>query len=117
MTADLNEQQTRLTKAVDTQIEKEEKKAADALKKKQEEFEAFQVEYNKLRGEYETLAGKDDQGTITDAEKTKMAELVKTYEADKEKFDAMEEERQSTMRQSEEKAFNKQNKLLNDNTK
>jgi hypothetical protein len=112
MTKDLDTQQARLTKAVDTQIEKEEKKAADVLKKKQEEFEAFQVTYNKLRGEYETLAGKDDDGTATDADRVKMAELVKTYEADKEKFDAMEEERQRTMRESEEKAFNKQNKLL-----
>jgi len=76
------------------------------MERQQAEFDAFKTEYNILKEEYDGLVAKDDEGTITRAETTRMGELVGLYEADQAKFDAFEEERIRAERDNMQKGWN-----------
>lgn len=76
------------------------------MDRQQAEFDAFKTEYNILKEEYDGLVAKDDDGTITRTETSRMEELVDLYEADQAKFDAFEEERIRAERDNMQKGWN-----------
>jgi hypothetical protein len=69
-------------------------------------FEAFQADYDLLKEEYDGLVAKDDDGSITSAERTRMGDLEEEYLADQARYDALEEERVSRERENLEKQYN-----------
>jgi len=61
-----------------------------------------------LKEEYMGIMQKDMEGTAVEADYTRMDELEALYNADKEKFEAMEEDRVQKIRANLEKEFNKE---------
>jgi DNA repair exonuclease SbcCD ATPase subunit len=108
LTDNLKTQRGKQDEAATFLAEAEEKRAKQQMAEQQAIFEAFKQEYNVLKGEYDTIAAKEHDGTITDFEYARMDELQGLYEADKEKFDAFEEERVHKVRDNTEKEFNKE---------
>jgi CRISPR/Cas system-associated endonuclease/helicase Cas3 len=86
----------------------EEKRALVEMAEQKAEFEKFQVQYNQMKGEYDTLAAKDDAGTATAADFTRMDELYQLYKKDQATFDNFEKDRILKEKENTEKAYNKE---------
>ena len=106
LTADSTAIKTRQDAAAAFLAEAEERRAQQEMEEQAAIFEAFQADYNLLKEEYDGLVAKDDDGSITTSERSRMGELEEQYLADQARYDALEEERVSRERENMEKQYN-----------